>query len=215
MPDGNKLDKSQPESYSYYLRVAQTKMTVPSVSDSIAWADYTVWNQRQEAALLSGEILLEVRSHSAWGGACTASMYLPMLRSHAWQQLTDYPRWVQYFPDLIRSEVLHRGDSLTGKSKRLYQIARKAFLIFTAEVEIYLKVFEVVQQQIQFRMEKGSFIDFAADLKLQDCGNGTILTYSVQATPIIPVPSIFIQQAMHLDLPTNMRKMRQVLCGKV
>lgn len=214
MPHGYKLDKSNPKSYSYYLRVAQTKMTVPSVSDSIGSAKDVVWNEKQQAALLSGEILLEVRSHSAWGGACTAGMYLPMLRSHAWQQLTDYPRWVQYFPDLIRSEVVHRGDSLTGKSKRLYQLGRKAFLIFTAEVEIYLKVFEVVQQQIQFRMEKGSFIDFAADLKLQDCGSGTILTYSVQATPTIPVPSIFIQQAMTFDLPANMRKMRQVLCGK-
>ncbi|MBD2182119.1 SRPBCC family protein [Aerosakkonema funiforme] len=188
-------------------------MTVPSVSDSIAPAKDVVWDKKQQIALLSGEILLETRSHSAWGGACTASMYLPCKRSQAWQQLTDYPRWVQYFPDLIRSEVLHRGDNLTGKSKRLYQIARKAFLMFTAEVEIYLKVIEVVQQQIQFRMEKGSFIDFAADLKLQDCSNGTILTYSVQATPNIPVPSIFIQQAMHLDLPANMRKMRQVLCS--
>ncbi|XWK90871.1 MAG: SRPBCC family protein [Phormidium sp.] len=188
-------------------------MTTLCISEPTVSVKDVVWNQQQQKALLSGEVLLETRNHSAWGGACTASMYLPCQRSHAWQQLTDYPRWVQYFPDLIRSEVIHRGDSLTGKGKRLYQIGRKAFLMFSAEVEIYLKVIEVLQQQIQFRMEKGSFNDFAADLKLQDWSNGTLLTYSVQATPTIPVPSLFIQQAMLLDLPANMRKMRQVICA--
>ena len=172
-----------------------------------------MWDKKQQTAMLSGEIVLQTRSHSAWGGACTAGMYLPCKRSHAWQQLTDYPRWVQYFPDLIRSEVVHKGDSLSDKSKRLYQMARKSFLIFTAEVEIHLKVIEIVQQQIQFRMEKGSFTDFTADLQLQDLSSGTLLTYAVQATSIIPIPSIFIQQAMNFDLPTNMKKMRQVLCS--
>ena len=69
-------------------------------------------------------------------------------------------------------------------------------------------------QQIQFQLERGSFADFAANLKLQDLQSGTLLTYSVQATPTIPVPTQFIQQAMRLDLPTNMEKMRQVICSQ-
>lgn len=164
------------------------------------------WNQQK--ALLQGEILVETRSHSAWGGAVTAQMYLPIARSHVWQQLTDYPRWVQYFPDVTKSEVLYRGEV-----KRLYQVAQKTFLFLTAQVEIYLNVFEILGQHIQFRLEKGTFTDFTADLKLQDCGDGTLLTYSVQATPNIPIPTIFIQQAMQMELPENMRKMRQVLCA--
>ena len=44
-------------------------------------------------------------------------------------------------------------------------------------------------------------------------GNGTLLAYTVQATPNIPIPSIFIQQAMNLELPANLCKMRQVLCN--
>jgi carbon monoxide dehydrogenase subunit G len=175
------------------------------------------WSRSDLATLLKGEILLQTRPHSAWGGAVTASMYLPIARKAAWQQLTDYPRWVQYFPDLIRSEVLNYGDGLAHKGKRLYQVASKAFLFFSAQVEIYLKVLEVssqtATQQIQFRMESGSFHDFSADLELQDYGDGTLLTYSVQATPTIPVPSALIQQAIRLDLPANMRRMRQVLCG--
>jgi hypothetical protein len=172
------------------------------------------WTPQQRESLLQGDILLQTRSHSAWGGAVTAQMYLPVGRSHLWPQLTDYPRWTQFFPDLTHSEVLSHCDASIGY-KRLYQAAAKAFFLFTAQVEIYLKVMESAHascQQIQFQLEKGSFNDFAATLKLQDFHAGTLLTYSVQATPTIPVPSQFIQQAMRLDLPANMRKMRQVLC---
>ncbi|HEY9636677.1 MAG TPA: SRPBCC family protein [Coleofasciculaceae cyanobacterium] len=198
-------------------------MNTLSCSDLNNLAPDLAWSQQK--ALLQGEVLVETRSalafgnakderssaslsHSAWGGAVTAQMYLPIARSHAWQQLTDYPRWVQYFPDLTNSEVLQRGEV-----KRLYQVAKKTFLFLSVQVEIYLNVFEVLGQHIQFRLEKGTFTDFTADLKLQDFGNGTLLTYSVQATPNIPIPTVFIQQAMHMELPENMRKMRQVLCG--
>ncbi|MBE9128648.1 MULTISPECIES: SRPBCC family protein [unclassified Coleofasciculus] len=163
------------------------------------------WHQQK--ALGQGEILVETRSHSAWGGAVTAHMYIPLARSHVWQQLTDYPRWVQYFPDVTKSEILHQGEA-----KRLYQVAKKAFMFLTAQVEIYLNVFEVLGQRIQFRLEKGTFADFTADLRLQDCDKGTLLTYSVQATPNIPLPAFLIQQAMHMELPKNMQNMRQVLC---
>ena len=166
------------------------------------------WSKHQQITMIGGEILVETRSHSSWGGAVTATMYLPVVRSHVWQQVTDYPRWVQYFPDVTKSEVLQRGEA-----KRLYQAAKKAFLFFTAQVEVYLNVIEVVQQQIQFRLERGTFVDFAADLSLQDCQGGTLLTYAVQATPNIPIPTMFIQQAMQLELPANMRTMRQVICG--
>jgi hypothetical protein len=168
--------------------------------------DDMTWSQDKQKLLMQGEILVETRSHNAWGGTVTAWMYVPLVRSHVWQQLTDYPRWVQYFPDITKSEIIQRGEV-----KRLYQAAQKAFLFFTAQVEIYLNVAEEIGQRIQFKMEKGTFEDFTADLELKDCGNGTLLAYTVQATPNIPIPSMFIQQAMNLELPANMRKMRQVL----
>ncbi|MEH2444966.1 MAG: SRPBCC family protein [Nostoc sp.] len=177
------------------------------ISDSIIAGSDMAWSQDNQRLLVQGEILVETRSHKMWGGAVTAWMYLPMVRSQVWQQLTDYPRWVQYFPDITKSEVIYRGEV-----QHLYQAAQKVFFFFTAQVEIYLNVMEVLGQQIQFRMEKGTFEDFHANLELKDCGDGTILAYTVQATPLIPIPSIFIQQAMNLELPANMRKMRQVLC---
>jgi Polyketide cyclase / dehydrase and lipid transport len=177
------------------------------ISDPIVAGSNMAWSDDKQRLLMQGEIFVEARSHTACGGAVTAWMYVPLVRSQVWQQLTDYPRWVQYFPDITRSEIVQRGEV-----KRLYQAAQKAFLFFTAQVEIYLNVVEVLGQQIQFRMEKGTFLDFTAHLELKDLGNGTLIAYNVQATPNIPVPAIFIQQAMNFELPTNMRKMRQVLC---
>jgi hypothetical protein len=181
-------------------------LPIPRKGDPAVQADHC------QQALLEGEILIQTRPHSAWGGAVTAQMYLPLRRSHIWPQITDYSRWVHYFPDLTRSEILGRVGS--QGYKRLYQVASKAFLLLSVRAEIYLKVSEIVhqaKQQIQFQLERGTFHDFAADLTLQDYQTGTLLTYSVQATPMLPVPSQLIQQAMRFDLPANMRKMRQVL----
>jgi Polyketide cyclase / dehydrase and lipid transport len=189
-------------------------------------------SDHRSKALLNGEILLETRSHTAWGAAVTAQMYLPLSRESVWEQLTDYPRWVQYLPDVTQSRVL-TGETSTSSTpktaaiaqpsgikpsdqdfKRIYQAASKTFLFLTAQVEVYLRVFETLNQHVQFRLESGNFNDFLAEAKLRDLADGTLLTYFVQATPTIPVPSVLIQQAIHFDLPANLRQMRQVLCKK-
>jgi len=99
------------------------------------------------------------------------------------------------------------------------QVARKAFLMFSAQVEIYLNVVETApsstSDQIQFQLEKGQFHDFSADLTLQDYQSGTLLIYAVQATPTIPVPTMLLQEAMRLDLPANMRQMRRVISSSL
>jgi Polyketide cyclase / dehydrase and lipid transport len=163
--------------------------------------------------LLQGEVLLKTRAYSALGGAVTAQMYLPVGRSQVWTNLTDYRRWVQYFPDITQSDILESDPQRPHRGHRLYQAARKNFLVFTAQVEIHLRVFENLQRQIRFRMERGSFNDFSAEMTLEDYSEGTVLTYSVEATPLIPVPSLFIEQAMRHDLPGNMRQMRQIICS--
>lgn len=173
----------------------------------------------QESALLKGDILLNTRPYSAWGGAVTAQMYLPLERQAVWQQVTDYSRWVQYFPSMMESLVLPPSpQARTGRPyQRLYQAAGKTVLCFTAQVEVYLKVFEqehATHQEIQFQLERGSFSDFAAALKLEDLQTGTLLTYSVQATPSIPIPTQIIQEGIRLDLPHNMKTMRRVICRR-
>lgn len=185
------------------------------------------WDKAHQHSLLQGKVALETRPHSAWGGAVTAQMYLPLDRQQVWPKLTDYSRWVQYFPSLTQSQVLSPASEPSSEPssesnqpagsiyKRLYQTAGKTFLFLTAQVEIYLNVTETVhplRHQIQFQLEKGSFSDFAALLKLQDYESGTLLTYSVQATPSIPIPTQIIQEGIRLDLPNNMRSMRRAIC---
>lgn len=168
----------------------------------------------QRVSLLSGEILAQPYPHTPWGGGVKAQMYIPKERSQVWQGITNYSQWVHYFPDVVCSQVI--TPAYQGY-KRLYQSAEKAFLFFSAQAEVYLQVFEQAIektcQQVLFRLERGSFIDFAADLTLQDWENGTLLTYVVQATPTIPVPSLILERAMCYELPVNMRVMRQVLCS--
>lgn len=184
-------------------------MTVSFASNFREFPAHTGWKDAEKTALLGGEILIQTKEHTAWGGAVLASMYLPLSVAEVWHQVTDYPRWVQYFPDLTQSQILDGNQN----TKRIYQVASKAFLFLSVQVEVYLKVLELPYRQIHFSLEKGNFLDFTANLKLEDYGSGTALTYWVEATPTIPVPSLFIQQAIQMDLPSNMRQMRRVICG--
>lgn len=167
---------------------------------------------RDQIALIRGDVLIVPQSQPHEPAAVMAHMYVPLDRSHIWPQVTSYRRWTQFFPNITHSEVLESVKTGTYRYRRLYQVGRKGFMMMTAQVEIYLQVFETACEHIQFRLERGTFSYFDADLHLQDMGKGTLLTYRVQAAPTIPVPTFLIEQGMKIDLPGNMRQMRQVLC---
>jgi hypothetical protein len=166
-----------------------------------------------QVALLQGDVLLTPQT-SASGGAVTAHIYVPLARPQIWPQVTHNRRWTQFFPNIVHSEVLETVKTATQRYRRLYQVGHKGFMVLTAQVEIYLRVVETVCEGIQFRLERGTFSHFAADLHLQDFNQGTLLSYSVQAAPTIPVPGFLIEQAMKIDLPGNMKQMRRVLCAR-
>ena len=180
------------------------KDTPPSLF-KISERSYT-WQEAD--ALQQGQVLIDTRPHGLSGGSVTAKMYLTASRTELWPKLTNYSRWVEYFPNIVRSEVISSNHNV----HRLYQVGRKAFLALAAQVEINLKVYERALQSIQFRLEKGTFRDFGADLTLQDWHEGTLLTYTVQATPLIPMPGFLVEQGMRQDLPDNMAHMRRILC---
>lgn len=161
-------------------------------------------------ALLNGEVITQIQPHTTAGAAVAATIHIPMTRERVWQQLTNYSRWTAFFPDITRSDVT---ALISPQSKRLTQAACKTFLMLSIAVEIQLQVDEIPQESIRFSMVDGgiSFRDFAAVLELKDLGSSTELSYTVQATPSIPVPSMFIEQAMKFDLPNNMRHLRKVL----
>jgi carbon monoxide dehydrogenase subunit G len=177
-------------------------LTVPSPQKSL-----------EAANLLQGEILVSTRPHTPHGGAVTATAYLPMPRAALWEQLTHYSRWTQFFPDIFYSEVVGQLDA---RRKRIIQKARKTFFVLNVEVDVQLCAYEMQEKAIVFELDgpSTSFQDFGAELQLQDFHQGTQLSYSVQASSKIPIPALFIEQAMKLDLPMNMRHLRQVLLSE-
>lgn len=174
--------------------------------------DAARFSAHEQMALRQGEVLIVPQSKPQEAAAVMAHMYVPLDRSYIWPQVTSYRRWTQFFPNITHSEVLESVKTATHRYRRLYQVGQKGFMMMTAQVEIYLQVLETACDHIQFRLERGTFSYFAADLHLQDMGQGTLLTYRVQAAPTIPVPAFLIEQGMKIDLPGNMRQMRQVLC---
>lgn len=166
-----------------------------------------------QIALLRGDVLITPKTHPHEPAWVMAQMYVPLARPQVWPQVTNYRRWPQFFPNITHSEVLETVKTPAQRYRRLYQVGRKGFMMLSAEVEIYLRVFETACDRLQFRLERGTFSHFAADLSLQDMQGGTLLTYAVQAAPNIPVPTFLIEHGMKTDLPGNMRQMRQVLCN--
>ncbi len=184
-------------------------MTTPAL-----FAESILQEQVSNADLIKlhqGEVLLKTRPHTFCGGSLEARILLPLGRSQVWETLTHYPRWVSLLPDVTQSRVLEENSKQPHLGKRLFQAAEKSFLFITAQVHVYLKVFELEQQHIRFQLERGSFTDFTADIHLSDLQDGTLLSYTVSATPSIPVPSFVVEQAMKMDLPNNLRYLRTMI----
>lgn len=189
-----------------------------------------------QAALAYGEVITQIQPPSSRAGAAvTATMQVPLSRPALWNQLTNYPRWTQFFPDITHSEVL----AIPSRHRTvLRQAARKSFLLLTMAVEIQLQVDEIPQESIRFSMLDGgnSFRDFAAVLEFKSLSvpetapetapeqttpwgmtlqpgtiTGTIISYTVQATPTLPLPQSLLEQAMKFDLPQNMRHLRRMV----
>jgi hypothetical protein len=187
-------------------------LDVDLLPSTVSLSPIDQFSPAQQVALLQGDVLVMPEVKQQGGAAVVAHMYVPLSRPQIWPQVTSYHRWTQFFPNIIHSEVLETVKTNSHRYRRLYQVGRKGFLALTAQVEIYLRVFETTCDRIQFCLERGTFSHFAASLSLQDLHQGTLLSYSVQAAPTIPIPSFLVEQAMKTDLAGNMRQMRQILC---
>ncbi|MEY2976576.1 MAG: cyclase [Prochlorotrichaceae cyanobacterium] len=169
-------------------------------------------NVLQQARLQQGEVLVQSRLYSLWGGMVAAQIYLSQARSLVWESLTDYDRWANIFPHVTKSVLLERQSPFR---KRLYQAAAKKFALITIAVETELMVREYPQRRIWFHLEKPNncFREFEAEVWLQEAPDsaGTFLNYTVQAAASLPIPAPFIQEAMRQDLPDNLLHLRDYL----
>ncbi|WP_008309176.1 SRPBCC family protein [Leptolyngbya sp. PCC 6406] len=163
---------------------------------------------RDRDALSRGKILVTAQPHGFTGGHVSATLSLRIFPDALWPHLTDYPRWVDYFPEMTHSEAIAPTDQ---GQPRIYQVGRKSILGLGAEVEVYLRVQTHPPHRLQFVMERGTLADFTASFALAPWRLGTLLTFTVQATPLIPLPGFFVEQSMRRELPTSLAQMRRVI----
>jgi hypothetical protein len=164
----------------------------------------------EQAQLYQGEILLQSRLYSLWGGALTAQIYIPVSSGLVWKTLTQYDRWPGLFPPITKSVVVEEGRF----RKCIHQCAQKQFSVLTIAVEADLLVREYPDWCIRFNLmaPNWSFREFEAEIQIKPVRNtGTILQYQVQAAAALPIPALFIQEAMRHDLPENLRSLRAYL----
>ena len=176
------------------------------------FVDPPILTPRDKGQLDQGEILIQPQPYSFWGATVTAQIALKRSPKHLWSILSHYDQWVSIFPDVIKSQVL---TVLNPHRKQICQSAQKQFGPMTIVVEAHLRVREYPPHRIWFQLEapNESFQTFESALWLdpQPQDLGTYLTYRVAATPTLPIPSLFIQEAMRYDLPQNLRALRHYL----
>ncbi|MEB3268851.1 MAG: SRPBCC family protein [Leptolyngbya sp.] len=161
-------------------------------------------------ALQRGDILLSTRSHGFSGGQVSATLAFALRPQILWDHLAHFPRWVDYLPDLVHSEVLPAAANGRG---RVRQVGRKCILGFTAEAEVCLQVEALAPYRLRFELERGSLAEFTAAFTLTPWRQGTLVHFIGQAVPLLPIPGFVVEQTMRYGLPMNLRHMRQAIEG--
>ena len=78
--------------------VSSATVLSPATRPSLLFGSRARSHSGQEVdALRRGRVLIETAAHGMTGGAVTAKMYVPAKRPELWAQLTQYPRWVEFF----------------------------------------------------------------------------------------------------------------------
>lgn len=156
--------------------------------------------------LRSGEILMDYHVASGRDAAVQVNIMLNRSRRDIWQQLSDYNNWPTLLPNIVTSSVI--DDSYP---KRIRQAAGFQMFGFVPQVHIELLVREQAEYEIVFEGVSGSFKAFQAVLTLQECEEGVLLTYSVTAELLWPMPKLAIEQGILKILPRNLKTLRAQL----
>jgi carbon monoxide dehydrogenase subunit G len=164
--------------------------------------------------LANGDVLVEASVRSAREAEVEITLHLPLPRAYVWQHLSDYTRWSEFFPNLLCSRVVESHPE-AWRGKLLHQVAGLPFLDLGPKVDIYLRAFEIEHKSIRFKLIRGSFTNFAAELRLDDREQGTLLTYRVEAQLAFPVPPFLIRQGIQGAFLSNLKHMRRMLCEAV
>lgn len=163
------------------------------------------------SALEQGQVLVTTRSYGFTGGQAQARLLYRLSPEHLWPQVIDYPRWVTYFPDLVSSAAI--APTPQGQP-RIYQVGRKSVLGLDFSMELHLRVKFPAPHRVEFTLERGTLADFNASFALTPWPGGTLLTFTLAAVPLLPLPSIVVEHSLQRELPFNLEQMRRVVGGQ-
>ncbi len=156
--------------------------------------------------LRAGDILMDYHVASNHDAKVQVNIMLNRSRREIWQQLTDYDNWPELLPNIVASAAI--GE---GYPKRIRQAAGFQMFGFVPQVQFELLVREQPEREIVFEGVSGSFKAFQAELTLQECEEGVLLTYSVSAELLWPMPKMAIEQGILKILPRNLKHLRAQL----
>lgn len=156
--------------------------------------------------LRAGEILLDYEILSDSEAIVQVQMLLNRSRHWVWKQLSNYDNWTELLPNVVSSTVVERGYPL-----RIRQAAGFQLFGLVPQVQVELLVRERNQREILFEGVSGSFKAFQAEMALQDCQEGVLLTYSVEAELLWPMPKLVIEQGILQTLSHNLKALRAKL----
>ena len=163
----------------------------------------------QLSKLRSGEILMDYHVASGREAKVQVNLMLNRSRREVWQQLTNYENWTALLPNIVTSAEI--GE---GYPKRIRQAAGFQMFGLVPQVQIELLVREQPEREIVFEGVSGSFKAFQSVLTLQECKEGVLLTYSVTAELLLPMPKVAIEQGILKILPRNLKHLRDQLRGR-
>jgi hypothetical protein len=156
--------------------------------------------------LQARDLVLKTRPHGFLGGHLSATLAFTPPPAVVWHHLIDYPRWVEYLPDMCHSEIL--APTPEGHT-RVRQIGQKTIFGFNAQAELELRMETEAPYQLRCHMEKGCIGDFRATFMLRPWRQGCLLTFTGQAVPLFPVPGFMVEHVLRQGIPDNLRHMRR------
>ena len=156
--------------------------------------------------LRTGEILLDYEILSNSEALVQVQMLLNRSHHWVWNQLSTYENWTELLPNIVASSVVDGGYP-----KRIRQAAGFQLLGLVPQVQLEMLVRERDRREILFEGVSGSFKAFQAAMTLQDCHEGVLLTYFVEAKLLLPMPKVAIEQGILKILPQNLKALRAKL----
>lgn len=170
--------------------------------------DAWVFDAEQQAVLESGEVLVESEvQQGAASGFVRAAVRVRAAPDTVYRAMTDCAAALQYVPHLEVCVVLERSPD--GRSELIEHVADMSWYLPATRY-----VFEARYEpprSIAFDAKRGDFRELSGrwELRPDDAGGATTVTYRVQMQPKFRVPQWLVRRSLQRELPELLVALRR------